>query len=426
MKIKTNIHLIIAIIGLLLFHSCSDTEQINHEGIQNTTEQIYDSLVEIRRDFHKHPELSGQESRTSKKIENYLLSIGLDVKTGIGGYGVVGILNGSASGKKLAWRADIDALKTHLPDVVEFKSKNPGVRHICGHDVHATIGLGIAHVLSEMKENIDGTVYFIFQPSEENFKGAKAMIEDGLFEIISPDEIYGLHIYKMPVGTISTKPNEVFSYNRVIKIRYNNTDSQDSIINYTQSALQSLSTIGQELWNKNNLTNPQIGTLSPTTLFDDYLVVDKRFRINRSEKEVIMSVRYAGTNENAVDSFPKRFENMVKQSKYAQNLISVDVISKSPTVINDPGLTRKTVSSITSIYGEDVFNPSYGIINGFNDDFSFFQEKVDGVYYLLGASNSEKGLISMPHSPDFAVDERCISYGVKYFSSMIMERLKDQ
>ncbi|UWX55896.1 M20/M25/M40 family metallo-hydrolase [Maribacter litopenaei] len=140
------------------------------------------------------------------KVASYLESLGLEVKKGIGGYGLVGILDTGRPGKHIAWRADMDAIATNMPDVVEFNSKNDGVRHICGHDVHTTIGLGIADVLTGLKEYLNGTVYFIFQPAEEKFTGAKAMMNDGLFDIIKPDEIYGLHLSPSPLGTILTKP----------------------------------------------------------------------------------------------------------------------------------------------------------------------------------------------------------------------------
>ena len=156
-----------------------------HKNVQQHTSAIFDSLVKIRRDFHSCPEVSEKEKRTSKKVATYLESLGLEVKTNIGGYGVIGILNTGKIGKRVAWRADIDAIASDIPDVVDFSSKNEGVRHICGHDVHTTIGLGIANVLVSQKENLTGTVYFIFQPAEEIFKGAKAMIDDGLFDIAS-------------------------------------------------------------------------------------------------------------------------------------------------------------------------------------------------------------------------------------------------
>ncbi|MGB3143249.1 MAG: amidohydrolase, partial [Maribacter sp.] len=156
-------------------------------AVESRTGEIFERLVAFRRDIHRHPELGGEEKRTAEKIREYLTSLGLEVKTGIGGHGVVGILRGGKDGRKIAWRADMDALASNSRDVVAFQSSNPGVRHICGHDVHVAIALGIADVLVSLKNQINGTIYFVFQPSEENVRGAKAMMDDGLFEMIDPE-----------------------------------------------------------------------------------------------------------------------------------------------------------------------------------------------------------------------------------------------
>ncbi|HAI42515.1 MAG TPA: amidohydrolase, partial [Maribacter sp.] len=169
-------------------------------AVESRTEEIFERLVALRRDLHRHPELGGKEKRTAAKIGEYLTSLGLEVKTGIGGQGVVGILRGAKNGRKIAWRADMDALASDSPDVVAFQSTNPGVRHICGHDVQVAIALGIADVLVSLKNQINGTIYFVFQPSEENVRGAKAMIDDGLFEMIDPEEFYALHVTPYPEG----------------------------------------------------------------------------------------------------------------------------------------------------------------------------------------------------------------------------------
>ena len=116
-----------------------EKEAAIHQNVQAHTNAIFDSLVQIRRDFHRHPELSDQEKRTSMKVANYLESLGLEVTTHMGGYGVVGILDTGKKGKRIAWRADIDAMASDIPDVVAFKSENEGVRHICGHDIHLSL-----------------------------------------------------------------------------------------------------------------------------------------------------------------------------------------------------------------------------------------------------------------------------------------------
>ncbi|WP_255815678.1 M20 family metallopeptidase [Chryseobacterium sp. MA9] len=201
-------------------HSSKNIQKQNlHQSVQLETDRIFDKLVNIRRDFHENPELAGKEKQTQEKIKRYLLDLGLEVKTDLYGYGVVGILKGDQKGKKIAWRSDMDALPNDYPDPETFKSKIKGIQHGCGHDIHMAVGLGIAEVLSKNKKSLKGTVYFIFQPEEETFKGAKEMLDKGLLSIINPDEIYGLHVTAIPVGQIMVKPNEMFAYQKKIRVQ---------------------------------------------------------------------------------------------------------------------------------------------------------------------------------------------------------------
>ena len=142
---------------------------VEREKIVHLSNTIFDELVALRNDLHNHPELAGNEKRTSGIVKAYLLDLGLEVKTGIGGYGVVGILKGNKEGKKIAWRADMDAALHAFDNKLNHK---PQVAHICGHDVHTAIGLGIANVLSKCKDDISGTLYFVFHPADESFEGA--------------------------------------------------------------------------------------------------------------------------------------------------------------------------------------------------------------------------------------------------------------
>lgn len=426
MRIKILILTLGLIFEISVFGQEPITENSIHNLIQQQTEEIYDSLIRIRRDFHKNPELSGQEQRTSEKIAEYLQSLNLEVKTNIGGYGVVGILKGNNVGRQIAWRADIDALKTDYPDIVDFKSEKPGVRHICGHDIHTTIGLGIANVLSKNKNLINGTVYFIFQPSEENFKGAKAMIDDGLLDIISPDEIYGLHINPMPQGFISAKSGLVYAHLNVIDISLQNVEKLDSTIHYIKGLVSSFQNVkpDSKFWDSRNLGDPNVGVSNPNTLYKDYLTVDNNFKVEESNNQVVIRTVLTCSNKKYLDSIPELIKHKIADSKYSDKLISVNYSMEYPTVINDNNLANRTRQSISKIYGEQSVIPIYGVIPNFNDDFAYFQHQIPGVYYFLGGSNYQNGIISMPHSPIFAVDEECIKTGVKYFSSMIVERLK--
>ena len=169
----------------------------------------------VRRDLHQHPELSGQEVRTAKVVADRLRTLGLEVRTGLGGHGVVGILRGGRPGPMVAYRADMDAVRSTSPDPVAFPSLTPGIRHICGHDVHVTIGLALASALAHVKADLPGRVMFIFQPSEENATGARAMLTAGLFAESKPDAIFGLHSAPFDAGLLSSKPGLMMHPNAI-------------------------------------------------------------------------------------------------------------------------------------------------------------------------------------------------------------------
>jgi metal-dependent amidase/aminoacylase/carboxypeptidase family protein len=169
----------------------------------------------VRRDLHQHPELSAQEVRTAKIVAARLQKLGLEVRTGVGGHGVVGILTGGRPGPLVAYRADMDAVRSTAADPVEFPSTVVGVRHICGHDVHVTIGLALASALSREKADLPGRVMFIFQPAEESATGARAMLNAGLFSAGKPAAIYGLHAAPFDVGLLSSKAGLMMNPNRI-------------------------------------------------------------------------------------------------------------------------------------------------------------------------------------------------------------------
>ena len=171
--------------------------------------------IAVRRDLHQHPELSGQEVRTAKVVADRLKKLGLEVRTGIGGHGVVGVLTGGRPGPLVAYRADMDAVRSAAPDPVAFASLEPGIRHICGHDVHVTIGLALASALADVKADLSGRVMFIFQPSEENATGARAMLGAGLFTGVKPDAIFGLHSAPFDAGLLSSKPGLMMHPNQI-------------------------------------------------------------------------------------------------------------------------------------------------------------------------------------------------------------------
>ncbi len=395
-----------------------------HQKIEKQTNEIFDRLVEIRRDLHKYPELAGNEKRTSRIIADYLLNLGLEVKTDVAGYGVVGILKGGKEGKNIAWRADMDALPHDFPDEVPYKSKSKGIQHGCGHDVHMAIALGIAEVLSKNKESIKGTIYFIFQPEEETFVGAKNMVNSRVFSAMNLDEIYALHVTALPVGQIMVKPNELYAYQKGIQLKFTDKFSKEDagiLYNHIRSKMLRKKE-GANPWEIPKAFDTIIGLINPDTIFKDYLFMEENFMVEENNNQLFIRAYLYETHKLNLPTILPKIEQIIRTSEYKDTFISASFIQENPTVLNDQLVTENAINTLTALYGSNSVVKNYGQIPYFNDDFFYFQEKVPGVYFLLGGSNLEKGINAMNHAPNFSVDETCIKVGVKSFSSLILER----
>ncbi|WP_343616944.1 amidohydrolase [Flavobacterium sp.] len=396
------------------------------KSIQLETDIIFDKLVEIRRDFHENPELAGKEKRTQEIIKKQLIDLGLKVETDIYGYGVVGILEGAKKGKRIAWRADMDALPNDFPDKSSFKSKTKGVQHGCGHDVHMTIALGIAEVLVKNKKSLHGTVYFIFQPEEETFIGAKKMVENEIFSKFKIDEIFALHVTALPTGQIMVKPNEMFAYQKEIGIQFKTALSNEEVKDLSAKIRKSLvRTINDSKpWEIQSILDPKIGLTNPNTIFKDYLISEENFRSYSKNDTFRVNAEIYETDATRLKNIIPTVEKVIADNNYGSKLLSVSFIKENPTVLNHPNLTKTSINILDKIFGKGFVVPDYGQVPYFNDDFAYFQQKIPGVYFLLGGSNFQKGTIAMNHAPNFEVDEECIRTGVRTFSSLLFERGK--
>lgn len=372
---------------------------------QHETDSIYNKLVAVRRELHAHPELAGNEVHTQAFIQQYLLGLGLEVETGTYGHSVIGILKGAKPGKKIAWRAEMDALPNDFPDEEEFRSTVKGVQHGCGHDVHMAIALGIAEVLVKHKASLAGSVYFIFQPEEETFMGAKGMVESGLFNKISPDEIYALHVTALPVGEILVKPGEMFAYQKRIRIKLKK-DAPMEIRKEIYAALSRVQNNSQP-GEIQHVNDPVIGLMNPNTVFKDYLIMDKFNTYSDKDTLFLETYLYETNKSNLIKILPE-----IKRI-CGDQLYSVAYIQENPTVVNDARLTRTAFGILKALHTD------YGQVPYFNDDFAYFQQKIPGVYFFLGGSNA-----ALNHTPGFKVDEECMRVGVNSFSSLIIEKLK--
>ncbi|MEQ1624111.1 MAG: M20 family metallopeptidase [Sediminibacterium sp.] len=396
-----------------------------HQSIQASANQMANQLVQIRRSLHQHPELAGKEKQTQAFLQKHLVNLGLEVISQTNGYGIIGVLKTGKKGKKIAWRADMDALPNDFPDPVDFKSTQASVQHGCGHDIHMTIALGMAQVLAKNKDQLSGSFYFIFQAEEETFVGAKKLLDNQLAQL-HLDEIYGLHVTAMSAGQIMAKPNEIFAYQKRVQLRFNTTLDKEAIQEISQllDAGLTRSMTNSKPWEMQQILDPKIGLSNDKTIFQDYCFLNQPYSAYTEKEEQILATDLYETNAQKIPLIIPQIKKILAASKYGSNLGAVSFIQENITVNNDPKLTGLAIQTLDQIYGKDFVVKAYGQVPFFNDDFAFYQQKIPGVYFLFGGSNFEKGWIAMNHAPNFMVDESCLLSGVKYFSSLLVERAK--
>jgi len=397
------------------------------EKIASSAERIRPDLVELRRDLHRHPELAGQEIRTAAVVRTYLERLGLEVHAGIGGHGVVGVLRGKRPGRTLAWRADMDALPSTFPDPAPFKSEREGVRHGCGHDVHTAIGLGIANVLSQHKDQLSGTVLFIFQPAEETFEGAGKMLASPLFDRLKPEAVFALHVAPLPTGVVSCKEKEMYWSGRTLVIEIGDTKDADSAAAEMRRLLLQLSTqpVGSPYFDPATITSADHNPGNPASMYRDYLVLSPdHIHVEKRPQGLLIKAEVESSSRDHFPGALARLKALIQASSYAPTVKMVRYSESLPTVYNHPQETQASIRVLKAQFGEAVFQPMHGINPFSNDDFALFQERFGGVYFFLGASDFSKGIISAPHAPHFQVDEKVIAKGVTCFSVVLQHRLE--
>lgn len=391
--------------------------------ISEKAKEIHSKMVEIRRDFHMHPELSGEEERTAGIVSSRLKELGLEVETDIGGHGVMGLLKGDLDGPVIAWRADMDAFPSEELLDKPYKSRVPGVKHVCGHDVHTTIGLGIAEVLASMKDQIKGQVKFIFQPAEEVATGAKSIVEAGGLSDPKPEAIFGLHVSPLPVGKIGSISGAMLPGITMFNVEIKpNGLGQSEIEKLLQQCFSELSTL-------TILEMPE----NPMDLFSDSEAND--FDI---EKSIIVAPYQIISDGEKLEGFQgivrtfqeelrleakEKIEKLLSEFLGKANLgygLQFPETPSLPNVVNDDHLEKKFRQPLQSILDDEnllLLNKPWPLNS---EDFAVYQQFVPGVFYWLGVANSDLGVAGMPHTPDFDVDEDSIMVGIKAMSKLLL------
>lgn len=374
---------------------------------------LKDELIELRRDFHKHPELGFQEHRTSGIVEDYLRGLGLPVKRAAG-TGVVALLEGRAAGPVLLLRADIDALPLQEENELPYRSVNDGVMHACGHDAHTAMLLVAAKVLAEQKEHIPGTIKLIFQPNEETTAeppGAQAMIADGVLRDPKVDAAMALHIWTpLPSGQIGTDSGPVTATLDVFRIVVTGKGGHTG---FPEQAVDPIIAAASIVQSVQTIQTREISLRKPTIIM--FGKIEGGTKSNIVPDHVILegSMRYLYEGGKRSQEYPEgRLRRIVEAVGAAHRVqCEVEMHCENRAVVNHPGMTALARRTAAEVLGESGSVISYSCTAG--EDFSDFAAKVPSVLYFLGTGNEEKRSCFPHHSPRFNIDEDVLTLGVE-------------
>ncbi|AZR71983.1 hypothetical protein BBF96_00325 [Anoxybacter fermentans] len=381
--------------------------------IEELAAAIEKELIALRRDFHQNPELGFEEIETSRKVAAYLEKLGIEIKTGVGRTGVVGILQGDSPGPVIAFRADMDALPVTEKTGVEYASKIPGKMHACGHDGHTAILLATARVLSQLKSELKGTVKFIFQPAEEGPGGALPMIEDGVLTDPDVDAIFGLHLWPgFKVGEIGVGYGAIMAAPDQFTLKIRGRGGHGSA---PHEAVDAITVAAQVINGLQHIISRQIAPTQPVVVTIGTIKGGYRHNIIADEVEMTGTVR---TLSPAVrDEVPERMEEIIKgiTSGFGADY-ELEYTKLYPPVINDQKMVDLVKEVANKVLGPDgvkiIKEPSMG-----GEDFSFYLEKVSGAFFRLGCSSGPETSYPL-HHPKFNIDEKALLYGVKLFCNL--------
>jgi len=378
------------------------------QKIKDLAKQYAADFIAIRRHLHAHPELSYKEFETSKyvqqKLSAYNITFTIKATTG-----VVGLIEGKNPGvRTIALRADMDALPITEENEVPYKSLHPGVMHACGHDVHTACLLGAAKILSETKEEWEGTVKLIFQPGEErNPGGASLLIKEGVLENPAPQAIFGLHVNpQLEAGKLSFRSGKVMASADELYITIRSKGGHAAAPHLTADTILIASNLVVSL---QQVISRNCDPLSPSVL--SICSFQGGYTTNVIPSEVKLMGTFRAMDEawrfRAHDIIRKHTTELV-QAMGAEADVHVDV--GYPTVYNHEGLHEEARKLAESFMGEALVEETEVRMGA--EDFGYYSQKIPGCFYRLGTGNKAKGITSGVHTPTFNIDETAIEHGI--------------
>ncbi|PYQ31016.1 MAG: amidohydrolase [Acidobacteria bacterium] len=405
------------------------------QRIDDAAARVEQKVIACRRDIHEHPELGNREMRTAKLIADRLRELGIEVKENVAHTGVVGLLRGGKPGRVVGLRADMDALPVTEQVDLPFASKvrttyngqEVGVMHACGHDAHVAILLGVAEVLSGIRDQLSGTVKFLFQPAEEGAPqgeegGAELMVKEGALENPKVDAVFGLHVTsRYPVGEIAYKPEGMMAAVDSFKIIVKGKQTHGA---YPWLGVDPIVVASQIVLGLQTIPSRQVdSTLAPSVVTVGAIHGGVRNNIIPDSVEMIGTIR--SLDAKMRDDIHARIKRTVENiAASAGATAELTITTGYPITYNDPTLTEKMAPTLRRVAGSSnvrVVNATLGA-----EDFSFFQQKVPGLFFWLGTrpKNQTAEEAASNHSPLFYVDESGLGLGVRAMAHVAVDYLR--
>lgn len=383
------------------------------------TDSEVEQLINDRRDFHRHPELGYKEFRTARIVADRLAADGYEVKTGIGGTGVIGLIeNSDVANRTLLYRADMDCLPIVEETSADYRSQIEGAMHACGHDAHVAIGLAVAKRMAEERDSIKGNLKFAFQPAEEGGNGAVAMIEDGV--LTSPDvsAAVGLHVWNnLPVGQVGIHMGAMMAavdeFDLIIEGRGGHGALPHQTVDSIVVASQVVTAL-QTIVSRN---------VSP---LDSAVVTVGRFQAGTAFNIIAEAAELRGTvrtfNRQTHAEIPRMIERVVAGVCSAMGAkYKLDYKRHTLPLVNDTEMCEFVADVAAEVVGRENIIPDERTMGG--EDMCYFLEKVPGCFFFLGTRNEARGFVHPHHSPRFDIDESAMEIGVEIMTRVVRRYL---
>ncbi len=391
------------------------------EQIQALANTYFDEVIGLRRHIHANPELSFHEVETGKFIAGKLKEWGIPHEHGVADNGVVGLIEGKKPGNKVvALRADIDALPIAEANEVPYKSKNEGVMHACGHDVHSSSLLGTAKILNELKDNFAGTIKLIFQPAEEMLPGgASIMIKEGVLENPSPTSIFGQHVHPpLQVGKVGFRPGMYMASTDELYMTVTGKGGHGAI---PQNCIDPIVITSQIITALQQIISRRANPTLPSVMTFGYIA-----STGGSTNVIPNEVKLKGTFRTYEEGWRKEAHRLMKEmaegmAKAMGGSCDFQVSNGYPALINNPTLTVNAKAYATEYLGPDNVVDLPMRMTG--EDFAYYSQVMPACFYRLGTGNPAKGINSPIHTNTFNVDEQCLEVSTGLMAWMALQEL---